>query len=141
VSEPVHFRTDAISVIYFIQDRSTLLIKIGYTAAEPIHRLAQLQVGCPGGLVLLCAADGDREKEISLHKQLASSRERGEWFRPTPEVLSNIWAIAYNFGARDVFNALDLHASQNRGRETPLSRDDIYALVVQVAAGRSLPKT
>ncbi len=74
-------------MIYFIQCESTLLIKIGWTEGSPHDRLKQLQTGSPGGLRLLFSMPGDRELETELHHQLASAHDRGEWFRPTPDVL------------------------------------------------------
>jgi hypothetical protein len=75
-------------MIYFIQDQSTFLIKIGYTGADDAAaRLKQLQTGCPSGLVLLATTDGDQLTERQLHDQFAAHRERGEWFRPHPSVL------------------------------------------------------
>lgn len=77
-------------MIYFIQDTRTFAIKIGYTGSEPEARMAALQTGNPGELWLLCTMPGDLAREAELHRDLADSRERGEWFRPTPQVLDVI---------------------------------------------------
>ena len=91
-------------MIYFIQDSSTLLIKIGFTDGAASDRLKALQTGCPSGLVLLCAIEGDKAAESRLHAKLASARDRGEWFRPTPDLLSLMLAVAekdYGRGFRE----------------------------------------
>lgn len=77
-------------MIYFIQCQSTQLIKIGFTEGDPEHRLGSLQTGSAAGLLLLFTMPGGRDQEKELHKQFLASRERGEWFRPTHEVLSFI---------------------------------------------------
>jgi hypothetical protein len=74
-------------VIYFIQDESTGLIKIGYTDGKVNDRLKALQTGCPGNLNLIYATDGDKPDERALHEQFKSARERGEWFRPASTLL------------------------------------------------------
>lgn len=77
-------------MIYFIQDQTTLLIKIGYTGNDAEGRLKDFQTGCPSGLVLLLAIPGSKPWETQLHHQFAAYRERGEWFRPAPELLQFI---------------------------------------------------
>jgi len=74
-------------VIYFIQDSSTLHIKIGFTGGDVEGRLKQLQTGSAAVLVALAHVGGGKDVESLLHQRLAPSRERGEWFRPTAEVL------------------------------------------------------
>ena len=74
-------------MIYFIQDTETLFIKIGFTDSAPEKRLAQLQTGCPGELVLLLVVEGDQHFEDVLHQRFDRFRERGEWFRPAPTVI------------------------------------------------------
>lgn len=96
-------------MIYFIQDESTLYIKIGYTAGDPAERLAALQVGCPGGLVLIHVIPGDQQEESRLHRLFSDSRARGEWFRPTPHLLcwlidanrADGWKLGYDAGLRE----------------------------------------
>ncbi len=73
-------------MIYFIQDSGTLLIKIGFTDGYPANRLLALQTGNPSGLVLLKTTEGAKSDEAELHRRFADARERGEWFRPTPEL-------------------------------------------------------
>lgn len=79
-------------MIYFIQDSGTLFIKIGFTDSDPMDRLKALQTGCPSQLVLLWSCDGDISAEGSLHCRFADARDRGEWFRPVPELLRFIIA-------------------------------------------------
>lgn len=74
-------------MIYFIQDALTCRIKIGYTDGDPRERLKALQVGNPSALVLLASTVGDKTEEHRLHELFAHVRERGEWFRPIPELI------------------------------------------------------
>lgn len=75
-------------MIYFIQDQGTLFIKIGFSAEPAERRLAALQTGNPSGLVLLLTLPGERAAESHLHQRFAFARERGEWFRPMPDILA-----------------------------------------------------
>jgi hypothetical protein len=95
-------------MIYFIQDRLTLLIKIGYTAASPEQRMKELQTGTPGKLTLLLSIEGDLDDEKSYHRKFSGLRERGEWFRPEPELLAKLTdlAIAKKM-ARAAFQLID----------------------------------
>lgn len=69
--------------VYFIQSREGL-VKIGRSRA-PEKRLRTLRCASPGAVLL-----GIREdlSESELHARFASSREAGEWFWPSPELLA-----------------------------------------------------
>jgi hypothetical protein len=75
-------------MIYFIQDETVCLIKIGYTSDDAANRLKFLQTGSPVGLRLLATIPGELSDERQLHARFAAHRERGEWFRPVPELVS-----------------------------------------------------
>jgi hypothetical protein len=77
-------------VIYFIQDATAHLIKIGFTVGEIADRIRALQTGNPAGLVLLGVAEGDKAEEGRLHQRFAAARERGEWFRPVPDLVKYV---------------------------------------------------
>lgn len=72
--------------VYFIQAGEGP-VKIGW-ALDPKKRLAELQTGCPSELRLIGTWPGDRELEKSAHQHFAEHRLRGEWFRPTRDVLA-----------------------------------------------------
>jgi hypothetical protein len=74
-------------MVYFGRDEATKLIKIGFTSREGEDRLQDIQTGCPGQLVLLLQIEGTKRDEAAWHKRFAGARERGEWFRPVPELL------------------------------------------------------
>lgn len=69
-------------MIYFIQATQSGLIKIGYTGGDVLHRLAELQVGSPEQLKLVCMMPGSRWDESRLHCNFGRFRARGEWFYP-----------------------------------------------------------
>jgi hypothetical protein len=50
-------------------------------------RLRTFQTGSASPLVLLKTIAGDSTTERSLHARFGMFRERGEWFRPAPEIL------------------------------------------------------
>lgn len=75
-------------MIYFIQDQTANLIKIGYTGGDATDRMSALQTGSPIGLVLLLTIQGERPVETELHRRFASARAHGEWFRPVPELVA-----------------------------------------------------
>jgi hypothetical protein len=75
--------------VYFISIRELDFVKIGY-ASNPLYRLRGLQVSTPLDLTLEGAIPGGREKEAELHKKFALARVRGEWFKLTPELQTEI---------------------------------------------------
>lgn len=75
--------------VYFIQMGGDGPIKIGW-AYDPRKRLMDLQCASPFDLHMLFMAPGDAIEEGLLHGRFARGRLRGEWFRPTPELLALI---------------------------------------------------
>ena len=69
---------------------STLLVKIGFTERDVDDRLREFQTGCPGILTPLLQMSGTRQDEQAWHERFAAARERGEWFRPVPELLQAV---------------------------------------------------
>lgn len=106
-------------MIYFIQDMVTRLIKIGTTDADVNERLRSLQTGCPGELVLLQVDHGGQEQEARLHQQFSEDRERGEWFRPSPEILSHLLDCAWHHGQVEGFKAGWTGACKSVGEVPP----------------------
>jgi hypothetical protein len=75
--------------VYFIQSGTDGPIKIG-VAEDAKVRMRHMQTGCPEQLHLLGTHPGGQERERQYHAFLAEHRERGEWFRPTAEVLAAV---------------------------------------------------
>jgi len=65
--------------IYFIRNARADEIKVGHSR-DPKKRLADLQVGCSSGLVLIGVIAATREIEPIVHRQFYEGRVRGEWF-------------------------------------------------------------
>lgn len=84
-------------MIYFVQDSETSYIKIGFSE-EPINRVRQLQTSSPGNLRLLFAMEGTMEDERELHGWFKNSKVRGEWFKPTSDILTHIIYNAVLYG-------------------------------------------
>lgn len=79
--------------VYFVQAACGGPIKIG-RAKDIEIRLKSLQSGNPELLVVLAVLWGSwHREERQLHQQFASAHLRGEWFRPTDELLACIKGI------------------------------------------------
>lgn len=87
---PPSRRVSAAQDVYFIQSVAGGPIKIGCSDA-PEARLSQLQTGSPFKLEIVgVVPDGGRKLEGELHKKFAGSRSHGEWFFPTPELVTYV---------------------------------------------------
>jgi Meiotically Up-regulated Gene 113 (MUG113) protein len=95
-----------VNCVYFIQAESGP-IKIGFTT-DVRMRLAALQTATAEELTLVGIMPGDEKDEAALHARFASSRIRGEWFRPDEEIRAFISGL---------------------GRWQVASRDEIYAVL------------
>lgn len=74
--------------IYFIRGQSTGHIKIGRTSHSIENRLAQLQAHSPDKLEVIAVIEASSKLESRLHDHFQSAHLHGEWFKPTPELLS-----------------------------------------------------
>lgn len=72
--------------VYFVQQGDGGPVKIG-VAKDPRNRLADLQVGSPYPLRLLCVFRTIVAYESELHRTLRDYRLSGEWFEPHPLIL------------------------------------------------------
>jgi len=79
--KPIHRR------VYFISDGE--LVKIGFSLNVE-KRLQQLSFEAGKPLTVLATVEGGPALERKYHEQFASYRVRGEWFRLTPELSSEI---------------------------------------------------
>lgn len=86
----VHQKGDISSPsVYFIQAERTNMVKIGFST-NVAKRLRSLQTACSTKVRLLVAIPGNREAERAYHEQFSRSREQGEWFRPTADILAEV---------------------------------------------------
>lgn len=84
--------------VYFLrEDGPDGRVKIGTTTGNPYARMATLQTGNSRELRLLVSIPGGADEESSLHERFAALRERGEWFRPDPTLLSFIDGLAWAY--------------------------------------------
>lgn len=74
-------------MIYFIEANG--MVKIGYSS-NPKRRLQMLATGCPFKCTLIGVMKGLLEDEKEVHARFSHLRERGEWFKFSPEVNSFI---------------------------------------------------
>lgn len=80
------------SWVYFVQAGEGGPIKIGFSS-DVGSRIAALQSGHGEPLRLLAMVPGSRPEEKALHGRFAPARVRGEWFRPTAELLDHIASL------------------------------------------------
>jgi len=79
--------------VYLLQHGARGPIKIG-RAANPEKRVASLQTACPYEMRLLVVVDNaTKAVERGLHHKFAKYWIRGEWFRPSREILD--WVAAF----------------------------------------------
>lgn len=82
------------SYVYFIQSGEAGNIKIGIST-NPRSRLAKMQTDTPEPIRLLRLVPGDRQRELSFHGAFEEDRANGEWFRPSPGLLTLIATLKY----------------------------------------------
>ncbi len=112
-------------MIYFAQDQSSGLIKIGSTGGNPEDRVKALQTGCPGKLTLLLVQHGDSEQERDLHRLFASCHERGEWFKPLPKLLAFLLDSSWDDGRIEGFKSGWRGCCESEGLSPPCADGDL----------------
>lgn len=76
------------SIVYFLRAGKRGPVKVGTTLGSSAkYRMAELQTGNAETLYLLGVVPGGVELEREIHARLADHRMRGEWFKPTAEVM------------------------------------------------------
>jgi hypothetical protein len=98
-------------MIYFIRDRGTGMVKIGYSG-DPQDRVKSLETGSPKGVELLAACRGDLWHERMAQALFDHLREKGEWFRPAEELMAFVAAAARNVGLLEAAPRKPWHAYQ-----------------------------
>lgn len=86
--------------VYFIQENGNGLIKIG-KSDDVSKRIKALQSSTPSKLNLLRVVNGSFDREKYLHHKFSRFHERGEWFRPDPELLKMIGEIEDDYSSED----------------------------------------
>jgi hypothetical protein len=75
--------------VYFISNASGTAIKIGVTTDLP-KRLLSLRIANPEELSVVATLPAMWCTEQIVHRYFSTSRIRGEWFRPTEDILEFI---------------------------------------------------
>lgn len=78
--------------VYFLRGKVTGAVKIGFTKWLDT-RVAAINAFNSEPVDFMGAISGDRVLERKLHEEFKSVRVRGEWFTPTPHLLSRIGEI------------------------------------------------
>ncbi len=84
-------KVKGVTMIYFICERDSDLVKIGVTDS-PNFRLQKLQCGSPHELFLAALMEGGYKDEQRLHAKFHDVWIRGEWFRLNDELRALITA-------------------------------------------------
>ena len=79
-------------MIYFVQESGLGAIKIGYAKdyGSCMNRFYALQIGNPHKLSMLGVISGKAKDETKLQTQFAEDHIRGEWFKPSSNLLKFI---------------------------------------------------
>ena len=76
-------------MVYFIEAKATGLIKIGFTS-DVKSRLSSICAASGVAVTLLVTTPGQRDVESAYHERFSKSREHGEWFRATADILAEV---------------------------------------------------
>lgn len=76
------------STVYFLRVQPRGAIKIGFTEGCVYRRVEAIQATSPHVLKWIGAFRGEQADETAAHRQFRAIRIRGEWFKPTPELLA-----------------------------------------------------
>lgn len=106
-------------IIYIIQAVGTDRYKIGFTARDPVKRLAELQIGSPFPLELNHFFAGSMREEKDLHEALESFNVGGEWF----ELKMGPLLEAISYTKQTVLSPI---LEENLCEENPLEMGDEY---------------
>lgn len=88
--------------VYYIQAGDDGPIKIGH-ADDPWKRLSQVQVGHSEPLRIIAVAQGGAAEEKQTHEKFSEDRIRGEWFRPSAQLIAHIGNIRYRRAGHHAF--------------------------------------
>jgi transcriptional regulator with XRE-family HTH domain len=95
----INARGPRISQVYFIEDRSNRLIKIGFTKSLNA-RLGKIRKKHPEAYIL-ATMRGDRWEESEVHEIFSRYRIDGEWFAPSPLIHEYMAANATAYAGRN----------------------------------------
>lgn len=111
-------------MIYFIATKSDNAIKIGYTASDPLSRMASLQTGHHEKLRLIAVTEGEPSDEHRLHSIFADDQLYGEWFRPSEYLSATIEIMGEPAPSKDgrIRPCLNLEPHQKRERQREQQR-------------------
>ena len=131
--KPSVFHVESPPCVYFLRDKNSNLVKIGFTT-DLKTRLQALRTGVDCELVGLIPF-ATQELERALHESLSPWRAHGEWFRSGQPYVEKVIAAAQAIGDlllmmgvvfdRDTVSVSEWSPTRERER---LSRQFIYAL-------------
>lgn len=106
--------------VYFIACVDSGRCKIGFTAKPVEKRLANLQTGSSGELVMIARHPGTVESERELHARFSDCRLHGEWFQPNDDLRAYILATTLAMSLIALQDGLPLEPWQIVGIRTAI---------------------
>lgn len=102
--------------VYFLQDKSTGYIKIGFST-QLEKRIKALGTGLPEKPELLARIKAYAHEEARYHTMFCGDRIRGEWFKPSVRIMNYIKDLhdSTNMDGRKQF--FEGHQRTKRGRQ------------------------
>jgi hypothetical protein len=110
---------------YFVTDGEA--IKIG-SSITPESRIKQLQTGTVRTIKTLAIVPMEAADEYQTHQRFAHLRQRGEWFRPEPDLLAFISSLTGKIVRRPKSTAYKLRKRLNairRAEDDPVRREQV----------------
>lgn len=115
-------------MIYFAQAENSDLIKIG-TSSNVRRRMASLSFREKCSVSLLAFTDGSFVEEAALHARFAHLRERGEWFRPGPELAEFMEALPVRDLPKEATSSMTLHLPRELHEQAQIMAKDRFMSV------------
>jgi len=81
------------SMIYFIQNKDSGHIKIGYTKRNAVDRMRAIGISTHSQLILLGTCEGSIMDERRLHSKFKSDHIKSEWFKGSSELMKYIASL------------------------------------------------
>lgn len=122
--------------VYAIYDEDSNLVKIGFSGV-PTHRLYQLRIGRIRNLFLLATAPGGRTREAAIHRELATDRIRGEWFKQSPRLWATVHSMRLEQAEDEATHTQNKRHQKElrKQRGLPPARDDLESGPLSYMAG------
>lgn len=80
-------------MIYFIQNKDSRHIKIGYTKKNAVDRMRAIGISTSSQLILLATCEGSMMDERKLHSRFKIDHIKSEWFKESTAIMEYIASL------------------------------------------------